>query len=73
MAARLAADAEIETSDPPFRTMWREAATAGAKLREQMRQLMTQCAVDFLRAEGAETTIEQHSRAAIFGATGRTA
>ena len=52
MAARFICDAEIAAGAPPFRAVRRDSAAAGAKLREQMRQLMAQGLVDFARTMG---------------------
>ena len=47
VATRFVCDAEIAAGAAPFRAMRRDAPASGAELREQMRQLMAQGAIDF--------------------------
>jgi hypothetical protein len=60
MAACFAGDAKIGAGAAPFRTMRRDPPAAGAELREQMRQLVTQGAIDLGFAMKMQTSIKQH-------------
>jgi hypothetical protein len=53
--------------------MRRDATAAGAKLREQVRQLMPQGPVNLSLAVSAETAVEQNAGGTGFGATGGSA
>ena len=70
MAARFACDAKVGAGPTPFRAVWGNPPAAGAKLRDEMRQLMAQGAIDLRLAKGAKTAIEQNTRAAVFRAPG---
>ena len=52
------ANAEIVTGRAPFRTVRQNAPPTGTKLREEMRQLMTQCSVDLGKSMFAEPWIQ---------------
>jgi hypothetical protein len=60
MTARFIGDAEIAAGAPPFRAVRRNPAAPGAELRQQMRQLMAQSAIDFRGVVLAETRIERN-------------
>lgn len=60
MAARFIRDAEIAASSAPLRTVRRNSPAPGSKLREQMRELMAQGAVDFRRVVFAESRIQRN-------------
>ena len=47
VATRFIGDSEIGAGASPFRAVRRDAAATGAKVREQMRELVAQSAVDF--------------------------
>ena len=65
VTARFARDPEIGAGASPLRAVGSDAPPPGAKLREQMRQLMTQSALDLDVAVGAEPAIEQDARSSI--------
>ena len=60
MAARFIGDAEIAAGATPFRAVRRNPAAPGAELREQMRQLMAQSAVNFRGVVLAEPRIQRN-------------
>ncbi len=70
MAARFACDSKVGAGPTPFRAVWENPPAAGAKLRDEMRQLMAQGAIDFRLAKGAKTAVEQNTRMAVFRASG---
>ena len=70
VAARFACDSKIGAGATPFGAVWGDSPAAGAKLRDEMRQLMAQGAIDLCLAKGAKTAIEQNTRAAVFRAPG---
>jgi hypothetical protein len=70
MAARFAGNPEIGAGATPFHSVRRDPASAGAELREQMRQLMAQGLVDFARAVRAQALIEKDTRGATVSAPG---
>jgi len=49
VAALLIGDFQIAASLPPFGSMWQDAATASAKLSENMSEFVAQRAIDFSR------------------------
>lgn len=49
VATLLIADSKIDTGATPFLTVRQNSATSAAELRQQMRQLMAKCALDFWR------------------------
>ena len=49
MAALFASDTKIAARLLPFNPMRQDSATSSAKLRQQMRKLVPQCAIDFDR------------------------
>ena len=57
VAARFVRDAEVVAGFSPPCAMGRNAAAAGAELREQMRQLMAQGAIDFRRVVLAQARV----------------
>ena len=59
MAARFISDAEVATGATPFRAVRRNPAAPAAELRQQMRQLMAQSAVDFRGVVLAEPGIQR--------------
>ena len=59
MAARFIGDAEVAAGATPFRAVRRNPAAPGAELRQQMRQLMAQSAVDFRSVVLAKSRIER--------------
>ena len=70
VATRLARDPEISAGASPFGSVGRDATAPGTKLREQMRQFVTQSAVYLRRAVDAEPAVQQHARDSIFRAPG---
>ena len=62
MTTRFSRNPEIGAGALPFDSVGRDPPTAGAKLREQMRQLVAQGAVDLSLAVGAETAIQENAR-----------
>jgi hypothetical protein len=59
MAARFVGDPEIAAGPPPLRAMRWNAARPRAKLGQQMRQLMTQSAIDLRRIVFAQTRVQR--------------
>ena len=72
MAACFIGDAEIAAGAAPFRAVWRNPPAPGAKLGQQMRQLMAQSAVDFRGVLLAEPRIQGDEIAVRIGAAGGT-
>ena len=72
VAAFFIADAKIEASLAPFRSMRQNAAPAGPKLREKMRELMTKSAIDFGFSVFSKSWIQRNQFVAIIGAAGAT-
>ena len=70
VTTRFPGDAEIATRASPLTSMRCDPPTASAKMREQMRQLVAQRAIDFRFAMRAQLRIEEDARGAIFGPTG---
>ncbi len=70
MTTRFSGDVEIATRASPLRPMRCDSPAASAKLREQMRELVAQRAINFRVAVRAQSRIEEDPRAAIFGTTG---
>jgi hypothetical protein len=52
------ANAEIMARRAPFRSVRQNAPPAGAKLREEVRQFMTQCSIDLGESMFAESRIQ---------------
>jgi len=46
VTARFVSDVEIAAGVAPFRTVWSDSVTSHSKLREQMRQLVSKCAIN---------------------------
>ena len=67
---RFAANPQIDTGPPPLDPMRRDAAAAGAKLREQVRQLMAESPVNLSFAVSTETAVEQNPSSTVFRAAG---
>jgi hypothetical protein len=67
VAARLAGDSKIAASISPFIAVRRNAPTAGAELRQQMREFMSQGAID-LREMLAQARIQRNHFCAIIRA-----
>ena len=70
VTARFAANPQIGAGPPPLRPMRRDATAAGAKLREQVRQLMAKGPVNLGLAVSSETAVEQNASGTGFGAAG---
>ena len=70
MATLFVANAEIATRLPPLRPMRRDAAAAATSVRQEMRQLVTQCAVDLGFAMLTKQGIERDQVAVIICASG---
>ncbi len=70
MAARFPRDPEIGAGTPPIRSVRGEAAAAGAKLGQEMGQLVAQGAIDLGRAVGGQARIQKHPTAGKFGPAG---
>jgi hypothetical protein len=70
VTTRFVANSQIDTGPPPLHPMRRDAAAAGAKLREQVRQLMAEGPVNLSLAVSAETAVEQNAGGTGFGAAG---
>ncbi len=69
MAALLIGNIKITTCASPFRAMRCDAATARARLREQMREFVAKRAIDFVRADLAQSRIQRDERVTKNGAT----
>jgi hypothetical protein len=54
-------DSKVATGHPPFRAVRQDAAASGPILREQMRQLVPQRAIDFRRAVFAQARIQRNA------------
>jgi hypothetical protein len=54
------ADSKIAAGHAPFRTVRQDAAAPGAILREQMRQLVPERAIDFRRVVFAQARIQRN-------------
>ena len=70
VTARFAGNPQIGAGPPPFHPVGRDATAAGAKLREQMRQLMAEGPINLSLAVSAETAVEQNARGTAFRAAG---
>jgi hypothetical protein len=70
MAADFISDAEIATRIAPFHSMRQNPTPPGAELRKQVRQFVSQCAVDFIHVVVADSRIQRDQLFAIIGATG---
>ena len=70
VTSRFIADAEIVAGLAPFGSMRRNAAVAGAELREEVSQLVPQRAVDLERIVFAQTRIQRDELAPEIGAAG---
>jgi hypothetical protein len=70
VTTRFVADSQIDTAPSPFHAVGRDATAAGAKLREQMRQLMAQGPVNFSLAVSTETAVEENPSSTVFRAAG---
>ena len=68
VAARFIGDPEIGAGPAPFRSVRRDAAAAGAKLREEMRQLVAQGAVDLAPRHAAQSRQLSRTREARYSA-----
>src|SRR3981189_1219072 len=58
VTTRFVANAEIMARRTPFRTVRQNAPPAGPKLREEVRQFMTQCSIDLGKSMFAESRIQ---------------
>ena len=58
MATFLVANPKFAAGRAPFRSMRQDAAPPGAKLRQQMRQFVTQRAIDLGGADFAKSRIQ---------------
>lgn len=70
MTPRFIADTEIAAGLAPFGSVRRNTAVAGAELREEMRQLMPQRAIDLDRVVVAQTRIQRDELTMEVRATG---
>jgi hypothetical protein len=70
VTARFAANPQIDAGSPPFDPVRRNAPATGAKLREQVRQLMAEGPVNLRLAVSAETAVEQNAGCTGFRAAG---
>lgn len=71
VTARFVRDAEVAAGLSPFSAVWRDAATPGSELREQMGQLVAQGALDFRGVVVAESRVERDEITPRIGAAGR--
>jgi hypothetical protein len=72
VTTRFASDPKIGAGAPPLCSMRRDAAPAGPKLCEQMRQFMTESAINFLLTVFGQAAIEHDAHGAEFrAASGR--
>jgi hypothetical protein len=67
--ALLVADSKIDTSGTPFLAVRRDSAAFYSKLREEMRELVTKCAIDLGRML-VQLRIERDQFVTEVGATG---
>lgn len=70
VAPRFTLNAQMGAGPSPFHSVGRNVAAAGAKLCEQVRQLMAKGPVNFSRAMSGETAVEQNARGPVFRAAG---
>jgi hypothetical protein len=70
MGPRFIRDAEVAAGFSPFGSVWRNAAAAGAELREEMRHLMPESAIDLLRVVLAQAWIQRDQLSPEIGAAG---
>ena len=70
MATRFISDAEIVAGLPPGDPMRRNPSAGGSELREQMRELMAQRPIDFLRAVFPQPRIQRNDVASRIGPAG---
>ena len=70
VTTRFAPNPQIDAGPPPFHPMWRDPPATGAKLREQVRQLMAQGPVNLSLAVSSETAVEQNACGTVFRAAG---
>jgi len=70
VTTRFATNPHVDTGPPPLPPMWRDATAAGAKMREQVRQLMAESPVNLSLAVSGETAVEQNAGGTGFGAAG---
>jgi hypothetical protein len=68
MTTRFARDPEIGAGSSPFWSVGRDASATSTRLREQMRQLVAQRAINLGVAVSAEPAIQENARATEFGA-----
>ena len=61
---------QIGAGPPPFHPVGRDATAAGAKLREEVRQLMAKSPVNLSLAVSGETAVEQNACGPAFRAAG---
>lgn len=69
MAARFTGDSEVPARRTPFATVRGYTSPAGAELREQMRQLVTQRAIDLCLAEFVQARIQRDQLMPVIRAT----
>jgi hypothetical protein len=70
VTAHFAPNPQIGAGSPPFDPVRRDAPATGAKLREQVRQLMAESPVNLSLAVSAETAVEQNAGGTGFRAAG---
>ena len=71
MAARFIRDAQIVAGFPPLDAMGRDAATPGSELRQQMRQLVAEGAIDLGGIMLSQARVQRDDLAARISASGR--
>jgi hypothetical protein len=70
VAARFALNPKIGTGPPPFHPVGRDPSATGAKLRQQMRHLMTQGSVNLSLAVSGKTAVKENACGPAFRAAG---
>jgi len=70
MTARFISDPQLCAGTSPFLPVRCDAATARASLGEEMRDFMTQSAIDLRLAVFAKPAVEKDACMGVFGATG---
>jgi len=73
VTTRFTGDSEVGTGALPFRAMRCDPASAEAEMREQVREFMSQCAVDFSRAVFLQPRIQRYNIMSKIRAAGSTA
>src|SRR4051794_20141103 len=68
MAACFPGDPEVATGCAPFSAMRLNAAPARARMRQQVCEFVSQCAIDLFRTMVAQPRVQRHATPAIVGA-----